>query len=59
MDKPLTPSEELANAVTTLTLSLEKLRDALEILACEMIVAPRRGSTSTTTMKGPVPPRPE
>ena len=40
MDTPLTPSEQLADAVTRLTLSLEKLRDALEILACEIIVAP-------------------
>jgi hypothetical protein len=38
MDKPLTPSEELTDAVTSLTLSLEKLRDALEVLACELIV---------------------
>jgi hypothetical protein len=49
MDKPLTPSEELADAITSLTLSLEQLRDALEVLACEMMVAggearrPRRG----------------
>jgi hypothetical protein len=41
MDKPLTPSEELADAITSLTLSLEQLRDALEVLACEIIVAPR------------------
>jgi hypothetical protein len=41
MDKPLTPAEDLADAVTSLVLSLEKLRDALEVLACEMIAAPR------------------
>jgi hypothetical protein len=38
MDEPLTPPEELADTITSLTLSLEKLRDALEVLACELIV---------------------
>lgn len=39
MDKPITPEEELADAVTSLALSLEKLLELLEILACELIVA--------------------
>ena len=41
MDKPLTPAENLADALTGLALSLQTLRDALEVLACEIIVAPR------------------
>ena len=41
MDKPLTPSGELTDAITSLTLALEKLRDVLEVLACEMTVARR------------------
>ena len=49
MDKPLTPAEDLADAISSLTLSLENLRDALEILACEIIVAPS-GTIFRTTM---------
>jgi hypothetical protein len=39
MDKPVTPEEELLDAVSALTLTLEKLHDLLEVLACEVIVA--------------------
>jgi hypothetical protein len=39
MDKPVTPAEQFADAVTSLVMSLDKLREALEILACEMIIA--------------------
>ena len=39
MDKPITPEEELLDAVSQLTLSLEKLLELLEVLACEVIVA--------------------
>ena len=51
MDKPLTPAENLADALTGLALSLQTLRDALEVLACEIIVAPRevRRRTEVTT----------
>jgi len=46
MDKPLTPAEQLADAVSSLTLSLEKLRDALDTLqslACKIIVTEGHG----------------
>ena len=39
MDKPLTPAEQLADAVRSLTLSLEQLREALDTLTCEIMVA--------------------
>jgi hypothetical protein len=42
MDKPVTPAEQFADAVTSLVMSLDKLREALEILACEIIVAEGR-----------------
>ena len=50
MDTPITPAEEFADALRSLVVSLGQLREALEILACEMIVtaegppAPRAGS---------------
>jgi hypothetical protein len=42
MDKPLTPVEHLADAVTGLTRRLEQLRDALDLLAYEMMLAETR-----------------
>ena len=39
MDKPLTPAEHLADAVTGLARRLEQLRDALDVLACEITIA--------------------
>jgi hypothetical protein len=44
VNKPLTPAEDFADAVTTLLLSLDKLKEALEVLACELIVAEGRRS---------------
>jgi hypothetical protein len=34
MDSPVTPGEELRDAVVGLTFSLEKLLELLEVLAC-------------------------
>ena len=42
MDTPITPAEEFADALRSLVVSLGQLREALEILACEMIVAAER-----------------
>jgi hypothetical protein len=42
MDKPVSPAEQLGDAMTSLVVALEKLADALEILACEMMVAEGR-----------------
>ena len=39
MDKPVTPEEELLDAVSALALTLEKMLDMLEILACEIIMS--------------------
>ena len=39
MDKPITPAEQLVDAVAALRLSLEKLQEMLEILACEAMLA--------------------
>jgi hypothetical protein len=39
MDSPIRPEEELADAITSLTLSLEKLLELLEVLACEVMLA--------------------
>jgi hypothetical protein len=39
MDKPVSPAEQLGDALTSLVAALQSLADALEILACEMIVA--------------------
>jgi len=39
MDKPLTPAEHLADAVTCLARRLEQLRDALDVLACDLTIA--------------------
>jgi hypothetical protein len=39
MDKPLTPAEHLADAVTGLARRLEQLRDALDVLACDITIA--------------------
>jgi hypothetical protein len=41
MDKPLTPAEDFADALSSLVLALETLRDALDVLASEILVAPR------------------
>jgi hypothetical protein len=39
MDKPLTPSEQLSDAVMCLARRLEQLRDALDVLACDITIA--------------------
>jgi hypothetical protein len=39
MDRPVTPEEELLDAVSALALTLEKMLEMLEVLACEVIVA--------------------
>jgi|InoplaM3SPM_1038593.scaffolds.fasta_scaffold67253_1 hypothetical protein len=39
MDKPLTRGEHLADAVTGLARRLEQLRDALDVLACDITIA--------------------
>jgi hypothetical protein len=39
MDKPLSPGERLADAVTGLARRLEQLRDALDVLACDITIA--------------------
>ena len=49
MDKPVTPAEELADALSSLVLSLDRLREALEILACEMIAAEDQPSRMNTS----------
>lgn len=49
MDKPVTPAEELADALSSLVLSLDRLREALDILACEIIAAGEQPSRVTTS----------
>ena len=39
MDPPIRPEEELLDAVTSLTLTLEKMLEMLEVLACEIVLA--------------------
>jgi hypothetical protein len=39
MDPPIRPEEELLDAVTSLTLTLEKMLEMLEVLACEIALA--------------------
>ena len=38
MDKPVTPAEELADALSSLVLALDRLREALDV-ACEILAA--------------------
>ena len=39
MDPPVRPEEELVDAISSLTLTLEKMLDMLEVLACEIVLA--------------------
>jgi hypothetical protein len=39
MDAPLRPEEELIDAISSLTLTLEKMLEMLEVLACEIVLA--------------------
>ena len=39
MDPPIRPEEELLDAISSLTLTLEKMLEMLEVLACEIVVA--------------------
>lgn len=39
MDPPLRPEEQLIDAITSLTLTLEKMLETLEVLACEIVLA--------------------
>lgn len=48
MDAPLRPEEQLVDAITSLTLTLEKMCEMLEVLACEIVFA-----------GGALPPHPE
>ena len=39
MDPPLRPEEQLVDAIASLTLTLEKMLEMLEVLACEIVLA--------------------
>jgi hypothetical protein len=39
MDAPLRPEEQLVDAIRSLTLTLEKMLEMLEVLACELVLA--------------------
>ncbi|HEY7519362.1 MAG TPA: hypothetical protein VIE36_13810 [Methylomirabilota bacterium] len=39
MDPPIRPEEELVDAISSLTLTLEKMLEMLEVLACEIVLA--------------------
>jgi hypothetical protein len=39
MDPPVRPEEQLIDAITSLTLTLEKMLEMLEVLACEIVLA--------------------
>jgi hypothetical protein len=48
MDKPVTPAEELRDALSSLVLSLDKLREVLEVLASQIIQSPDPPSGAAT-----------
>lgn len=39
MDSPVRPEEELADALSSLALTMEKMLEMLEVLACEVILS--------------------
>jgi len=39
MDAPVRPEEQLVDAISSLTLTLEKMLEMLEVLACEIVLA--------------------
>lgn len=56
MDKPVTPEEELLDALSRLEVGLQKVVDFLEILMCEVIAAGgsfHASATCSTPRRGP------
>jgi hypothetical protein len=39
MDSPLRPEEQLLDAISSLTTTLEKMCEMMEVLACEIVFA--------------------